>query len=124
MKEHKQNIALAQELGWTDCEYVAGLVDSKGLPPDDGNWYECPKIGDAEKRWLPRFDSLDVIHKVEKILVDKYWKGDFRFDPSIYIPTLTKVVRSYHVSYAVITASAEQRREAILKTLNLWEESR
>ena len=124
MKKHKQHIALAEVLNWTDCEYVGGLEDSKGLPPNDGTWFETQRIWDAEKRWLPQFTTdLNVAAKVERILTDRYWNYEPNaLVPHLYLENLTKVVGSFTLSYAVVTATAAQRMEAILKALGLWEE--
>lgn len=106
MDKEKQRIKIAEACGWTHVEKEEG-----------GAIYGCPAI-------KPMFDScrlfaipdylndLNAMHKAESTMGDpQLWME--------YEDNLAKVMN--HVGW-VWHATAAQRAEAFLKTLNLWEE--
>jgi hypothetical protein len=99
MKDQDQNLAVAKFHGWEEIKHN----------PKTGLWYGKPPK-DAAHPWdvvVPDYGrDLNAIHKVEmhcltnSRLEEEYY---FRVDRNIF-------------------ASASQRREALLRTLNLWTE--
>jgi len=106
MKAHDQIIAIGQVCGWTKCRLTvlgAGGPERKpsphGIPP--GRNYEVP---------LPDYlNDLNAMNSAEKVLTDL----DKYFDELGWV-----VYRAG--STRIFSASAAQRAEAFLKTLNLW----
>jgi len=103
MKSEKQRIAIAEACGWVGVQQDA----------------ECKLVGinpnnDPER--IPDYlNDLNAMHEAEKVIDD--YMG--------YVSNLYSVVRQsngWAVEISVITATATQRAEAFLKTLNLWEQ--
>ena len=106
MTKESQRVALAKLLDWTDIQdpimFSAIMKTPAGFPPGtNGPHYST--IPDA-------LNDLNVIHEIElKLTGNPLFTG--------YELVLGKVVP---LDRRLIFASAEQRGEAILKTLNLW----
>jgi hypothetical protein len=107
MTLEKQQVAVAEALRWeppTDC-----TRDPKHpwRSPVDGCCYDSP----------PDIDDLNVIHELEKLLSDSHnGPGSWTY----YANCLMDICGSHR---AAIHATAEQRREAFLRTKGLWKES-
>lgn len=131
MKPEDQNIAIAKVCGWKlKWQNVGGgdLFDSKPkghswevwIPP--AIWYQS-KEGLAFTRdresWNPQppnyLNDLNAIHEAEKAL------SEHQRDTYYQWLCLISRVKGKHVDYSV-TATAAQRAEAFLKTLNMWKE--
>ncbi len=119
MTPTEQRIALAQACGWTRMsmyshiasgKQLLGLNDSLyGTPPCDKNKPE----DDQSFEPVPEYDSdLNAMHEAEKM---------FPHPASYYFFTLAEVCGGEHQAYR---ATAPQRLEAILRVLNLWDESK
>ncbi len=103
MKPEAQVIAIAETQGWKR------VADAKGWE-DPRVWYH-PKHSHAFVEQLPDYlNDLDAIHKVELTLTDLQ-HNQFR------IHLLTICGNSARRAFS---ATAAERCEAILKTLNLW----
>lgn len=74
-------------------------------PEEYEDWFHCPQV------------DLDLLHGAEKIIYEQRdwieWLG--------YCNKLLEVKKSIHLDQC-IHADVKERREALLKTLNLWEE--
>jgi hypothetical protein len=111
MTEEQQRIAIAEACGWKQCQHCAehGLKTWR-YPTDDG----CT---DA----LPYYTrDLNAMHEAVRKLTDSQ-RTKFR-------QNLTKVwTTRYNATHGLfpphddsVNASAKQRAEAFLRTLNLW----
>ncbi len=116
MTPEEQRIAIATACGWTDIHdwKAAGVV---GIDP-------CDKARDNIPDYL---DDLNAMHEAEKVLTEDQW-GDYvnwhlrctvaaaktnsRIKCSVY-PMPGEIQGLVH-------ATAAQRAEAFLRTLNLW----
>ena len=103
MKPEQQRIAIAQACGWkwVRLRQQEGLCDDvRGYPPN----VECVGLNE---RYAPDYlNDLNAMHEAEKIM--SYDEFD-----EYYVQLSMKMVRPFH-------ATAAQRAEAFLKTLNLW----
>jgi hypothetical protein len=104
MTDEKINIAIAEACGWTgfnpdnipDClQYTARAPSGKwGLIPDYCN-------------------DLNAMHEAEKILSDE--------SHADYACELVKTIRRNGEWFESVSATAAQRAEAFLRTINKWE---
>jgi hypothetical protein len=104
MTNEKINIAIAEACGWTgfnpdnipDClQYTARAPSGKwGLIPDYLN-------------------DLNAMHEAEKILSDE--------SHADYACELVKTIRRNGEWFESVSATAAQRAEAFLRTINKWE---
>ena len=114
MKPEQQRIAIAEACGW---KWVAlrqqeGLRDEvRGYPPD----VEC--VGTNE-RYVPDYlNDLNAMHEAEKTL--NFLKK------AEYARMLTSTAwQSEQPTFAPMTATAAQRAESFLRTINKWEETK
>lgn len=111
MKPEEQRIAIAKACGWTDIDlFQLRKGDDKpwytwGAAPD--NWH-----GEDCAPWLPDFlNDLNAMHEAEKFLIERLLEMEYR-------ETLGDIVGQYQ---CIWHATASQRAEAFLKTLNLWQ---
>lgn len=113
MKTEQQRIAIAQAMGWTDCEYVQQIGLCKGRAPDECIMQEIPEY----------LVDLNAIHEAEKILWEMDWGHRYIFND--HLANVLKgrsVNRNEWDAEILLDATAENRAEAFLKTLELWEE--
>jgi hypothetical protein len=120
MTPEEQQIALCEWMGWTGItNYPNGVYNKEPM----GFCPYHPEFDDGQWMVLPNTNSLDVLAEMEKKL-----SGDSQ---SYYCEELIKAClgedRGYGPdgeiegdNFLVFTASAPQRREALLKTLGLW----
>ncbi len=73
---------------------------------------------DSGQQCVPDFNSLDVMHEAEKVLFNTHEQVGC----SVFREQLTKVCGNHH--FFAIHSTAAQRREALLRTLDLWKESK
>lgn len=110
MSPEAQRIAIAEACGW----YRAPYEDS---------WYESAWRKGSElvgEHALPDYlNDLNAMHDAEKVLLETTKKGDWRGWDSIRI-NLEEMVGKDDVFHA----TAAQRAEAFLRTLNLWDDSK
>lgn len=107
MKHEAQRIAIAEECGWTKCYQCAPSMSlCNGIPPGESHYDHLPDY----------INDLNAMHEAEKML---------------NVPQM----REYRSRLAVmftdhpddglaqaINATATQRAEAFLRTLNLWKD--
>ena len=115
MTEEEQRIAIAEACGWTECQLIKSY-DGKQVP-----YGVAPNESPILKETPDYLNDLNAMHEAEKMLSDQQawdcvvlligWKPA----PSGF-PLLSK-----SQSIALYKATATQRAEAFLKTLNLWE---
>ena len=119
MKPEQQRIAIADACGWTCCGQVQGL-NPHGLVP----WrkivdYTTRQILNHEipMDTLPDYlNNLNAMHEAEKALNP--------IQAAEYAKILTSIAwQSEQPVFAPMTAKADQRAEAFLRTLGLWEET-
>jgi hypothetical protein len=100
MKPEEQRIAIAQACGWTDIGFT--YFGSTGLDPLDGL-----------RGFLPNYlNDLNAMHEAEKALdptrqQEDYWDFIFSITGS---------------GFEMCHATASQKAEAFLRTLDLWTE--
>ena len=112
MNDTEQNKALAEWLGWTELRVVLG--DLKGVPPTDWKGY----TDSAGQAWVPDFgrDLISVCAAIPRI---PYGKQPTYMRCLFYI--LVKIAEDGSVSdFDKHLATAAQRREALLRTLNIY----
>jgi len=103
MKADLQRIAIAESVGWTEiCDMLVGIM------PTSENMANIPEY------------NLDEMHEVEKTI----WKDDALW--SEYCKVLNDICcpiqcggNNQHCGYS-ITATADQRAEAYLRTIGAW----
>ena len=100
MNKQEQRIAIAEACGW------------KCSPLEDYQW-ECPNSGDCEDNVPDYLNDLNAMHEAEKVAINH---GKLNQDDYLYFDTLVSVCLQAHP----FNATAVQRAEAFLKTLNLW----
>lgn len=108
MDKEKQRIKIAEACGWKDIfienqELVLGKHEPESMGRD---YLDVPDY----------LNDLNAMHKAEKILKGKR----LFFQYSLALSALPQFQGNNHLN--TFHATAEQRAEAFLKTLNLWEE--
>jgi len=108
MNKEQQRIKIAEACGWTEIEpCTCHDHQSRG--------YETTKVG--HKKHLPDYlNDLNAMHEAEKTLSEN--------DRQKYLDILADAPRDdRYLTWADgIFATAAQKAEAFLKTLNLWKE--
>lgn len=117
MNSEKQRIAIAEACGWTPTPDGLYTQDPAGLKPP----YK-------HESHLPNYVSdLNAMHEAERVLTAnqtvKFVKELYRL---VCPQSLKKDFRYYAAGSLkrLMSATAAQRAEAFLKTLNLWEETK
>jgi hypothetical protein len=109
MDKQKQRIKIAEACGW-DWYGLPGELEKDKRP--NGPWFG--PSNDAEQLYvdgIPDYlNDLNAMHEAEKTLDDRQRLR--------YMSRLTEATS--HMTYHLATAT--QRAEAFLRTLNLWEE--
>lgn len=114
MNEEKQQIAIAEACGFTETQFkhIAQRV------------WKSPKNLLAVFDELPDYlNNLNAMHEAEKVL--KCSGEHTRGNTDAYESHLFKIAwrdATFHNDFKAIHATAKQRAEAFLKTLNLWTE--
>ena len=137
MNKDAQRIAIAEACGWTLHEYGDGGFSIGWLAPGGvfrKSWWRT-YFNDDE---LPDYTrSLDAMHEAEKVLdnhpTDRPLMSDgMSCADARYIHQLVRIVGAHLMTHEGLTtysrleelklirATAAQRAEAFLKTLNLW----
>ena len=126
MKEQDQNIAIHKALGLharTQCYHCRGTgqyiqVIGHGHS-EKRTCKECKGMGTVEPSPIPYTQDLNAIHEAEKTLTENQWP-----DYSIKLNEISCRLSCGNVKTCgyTISATASQRAEAFLKTLNLWTE--
>lgn len=119
MNKTKQRIAIAEACGWTDVDLDDG--EPWGFAP--GEERDPKDITSVHGSWVPDYlNDLNAMHEAEESMTE--------VQLSLYAHHMIRSVRHakgipdhesrYPVPF-VLRATAEQRCEAFLRTLGLWE---
>lgn len=115
MDKEKQRIAIAEACGWygiRETSHRWEVTDPPAPPMCIMGYHD--KHG---KQRLPNYlNDLNAMHEAEKVVQDLCPEGETLCEQ--YESELDHIVGSGYL----IFATAAQRAEAFLKTLNLWEE--
>lgn len=121
MNKENQRIAIAKACGWTNI-----TSDFYGTVP---NADELDSQGALENLYqIPDYlNDLNVIHGAEKVLTKSEYSsplGTAAFEDDSFAGWLHRIMvrRAEAPNFRIYSASAAQRAEAFLRTLNLWEE--
>ena len=118
MSPEKQRIAIAEACGWKFTHFEkfrpegdSPFVDQISVPMGTSAEHLCSIP-------LPDYlNDLNAMHEAEKVLTDAQW------DRYIYVSLASPHYGSLStLARAWVSATAAQRAEAFLKTLNLWTE--
>jgi hypothetical protein len=102
MSDVQINIAIAEACGWRQSK----------SPMWEGFWYDKRKR--TYQRFCPDFcKDLNAMHEAEKILSDE--------SHADYACELVKTIRRNGEWFESVSATAAQRAEAFLRTINKWE---
>lgn len=105
MKPEAQQIAIAQACGWTLSPVQ---IDGHGRW-----WRHSEQKTVCEERDLPDYlNDLNAMHEAEKVLKAELWQA--------YTDNLCAVCGKTVNMFFIFCATASQRAEAFLRTLNLW----
>ena len=101
MKATEQRIAIAEACGWTR---LRSHPLSRWLSPHGGSWYDAPNY----------LNDLNAMHEAENVLNE--------IQGFIFSDHLFRILNSSEgvSEFMKIHATAAQRAEAFLKTLDLW----
>ena len=104
MTPEAQRIAIAEACGWLSVDYSPSWKCWIGVTDEDDTCFDYKPIPDY-------LNDLNAMHEAEKVLVEEQW--------GVYTSLL---IRENRVGLArtLIHATAAQRAEAFLRTLNLW----
>lgn len=109
MSPNVQRIAIAEACGWKRLgEWIEG-IGCMWLGVDDLYHADCPDY----------LTDLNAMHEAEKVLT---WDQRQEYIGWICTEGEFATVEEYH--WFVCKATAAQRAEALLRTLNLWDDSR
>ena len=102
MTPEQQRVKIAEACGWRCAKHVAEFDKIHATMC----WIK-PSADEWQTQELPDYlNDLNAMHEAEKVLTYE------QFD-EYYVQLAMKMVRPFH-------ATATQRAEAFLKTLNLW----
>lgn len=108
MTPQAQRIAIAEVCGWKCSKF--GWWSHPTLPDNGGSMHDCPDY----------LNDLNAMHQAEKVLrsglKDEQW--------SAYTCNVNTAVGTRGIWKAICHATAAQRAEAFLRTLNLWDDSK
>jgi hypothetical protein len=109
MTEEKQRIAIAEFCGWKNI-YIGGLFRDTPIGHDPS---------DRRARIVPNYPrDLNAMHAAEKLLKDEPRPRIGHSEMTCYVAKLDEITggEGWH-------ATAAQRAEALLRTIEKWEDS-
>lgn len=111
MNKEEQRIAIAEACGWTEIGVIDYLC---GIHPQMLNAKAYDGSSLTPPIWeVPDYlNDLNAMHEAEKIL-QHY---------GVFVDKLAEIMGQPRQSIMLVNATAAQRAEAFLRTLNLWEE--
>ena len=116
MSPEKQRIAIAEACGWQNLREEIAYVDwvaSREL-------WGCRREDDDMRKEVPDYpNDLNAMHEVEKTGLGKFWVS---FPEQLRKVTEDKTRCPMSNEWRFTHATAAQRAEAFLKTLDLWED--
>ena len=105
MTNEQINVAIAEACGWTDISQYTQAVDGwYGYEPENGPHSQIPNF----------CNDLNAMHEAEKMLNSE--------QKEIYFLDLMCLYGKWPKSIQAIQATAKERAETFLKTLEKWEE--
>jgi hypothetical protein len=113
MKPEEQRIAIAEVCGWTAIFHNSVARDYMGHKPnDDRDMYVIPDY----------LNDLNAMHEAENLVIYSDERLPKKYTQQIKAAICREAgLRKAHMDFDMcITATAAQRAEAFLKTLNLW----
>ena len=119
MKPEQQRIAIAEVCGWEDCRYIEGLRNVSGIPP---NSWRGNCISGLDVAWTPDYlNDLNAMHEAEiSVFSDSGMQCDYSRSLIRVIKERSHLGKSFFSDFDLAHATAAQRAEAFLRTLNLW----
>ena len=115
MKPEQQRIAIAEICGWTDIH---------GGPPEGAYWRGAnPLRPDLLKEEIPDYlNDLNAMHGAEELLTEDQWNRYIQhiLDEIHYEEEWPTCYLNLDAVRQCASATAAQRAEAFLKTLNKW----
>ncbi len=119
MTNEHQRIKISEACGWTRIEGDKSKhTRDRWIEPNDNRTYAKDYAVLAKN--LPDYlNDLNAMHEAEKVLTEDQCERyeAFLHDPTVYPGDNAKPSADY-----IFHASASQRAEAFLRTLNLWTE--
>jgi hypothetical protein len=119
MTNEEINIAIAEACGWRWVRLLKqeGLRDVvRGYPPNTG----CAGVDES---YVPDYcNDLNAMHQAEKYLVSNLQWNLYTSHLATLCGWDSKVHDVRTMANVICSATARQRAEAFLRTLNLWEE--
>jgi hypothetical protein len=113
MNKTKQRIAIAKACGWKDIKRVWMYVSDTSM---EGYATLSGILTDNKREILPNYlEDLNTMHEAESII---YPRWDTYF--SMLISVRWRDAGDHPADLSPARATAAQRAEAFLKTLNLW----
>jgi hypothetical protein len=124
MKPERQLIAIAEECGWQDCEFIWPLQDCRGTPPETFKG-DVKVTNNKVWAWLPNYlGDLNEVHKVlTKLSGGSQNQHRIFSDHLEVIVCRTRLGPTESIGWRKLTATAAQLAEAFLRTINKWEET-
>jgi hypothetical protein len=111
MNPEQQRIAIAEVCGWKRFQR-----ERRGLSPNARLWGDIAVGGQTDRAVVPNYLSdLNAMHEAEKVLMTKQRVR--------YTDTLLGIIsHAEETWWSCAHATAAQRAEAFLRTLNLWKD--
>ncbi len=132
MNPKAQQAAIAKACGWTFIEnaisrcsdpYEGTMSGPAWLKPgqdwNNWEWWQQREIG-FQQEPPDYLNDLDAIHKAEKILDRDHTRRYIEILDDIICGISPYSPRTILAYFGLISATANQRAEALLRTLNLW----
>jgi hypothetical protein len=109
MNEYEQKIAIAEACGWTEISDWEGGMNGK---------HPTEPWGDFIPDYL---NDLNAMHEAEKMLWGMDWSNRYTFNDNLANTLKGRTVnRNEWDAETLLDATAAQRAEAFLRTLDLW----
>jgi hypothetical protein len=119
MTQEQQRIAIAEWCGWTDCKIRSWWKECAYEPTLTG--YDGKGEGSKE---IPDFlNNLNAIHEAESNLSNNDWDDKF-YHWIGYVVSGGQTEQLWAYRKAIVHATAAQRAEALLRTIDKWEDGK
>lgn len=119
MKPEAQRIAIAEACGWRKLRESDRIHagHNRGyyyaIQPDGGAAYDIPDY----------LNDLNAMHEAEKALFEKVVDSECRYGDALIEAVRRGNSASFIMAMDCVSATAAQRAEAFLRTLNLWRDN-
>ena len=117
MTQEQQRIAIAEACGWTDCH--KSLASNQEQEPHERCLIGNPPKGIVHRRLPDYLNDLNACHEMEKVLTTTEQQNRYQSN-------VAEICWADHdradnqVVFNQLTATADQRAQAFLRTLGLW----